>query len=116
MIKFNINFLNSKRWKKIYSAAEKAVKDYKMADSINSGVVVGFSGGADSVTLLLFLSEYRKRNGWFPLAAFHVNHSIRGIEADNDEMFSRELCEALNIDFFSVKINVPELAKIVDGA
>ena len=111
MIELNLNFLNSENWKKLYSAAEQAVKDYKMYELFSHGVVVGFSGGADSVTLLLFLNEYRKRNGYFPLSALHVNHMIRGKEADRDEEFSRQICESLNVDFFSVKVNVPELAK-----
>ena len=48
------------------------------------GVLVGLSGGADSVFLLLALSKLGRR--WdLRLAALHVNHGIRGGEADRDE-------------------------------
>ena len=53
-------------------------------------VVVGVSGGADSVCLFLLLSEYAKRVP-LSLAAVHVNHGIRR-EAGEDARFVEELC------------------------
>ena len=42
-------------------------------------VIVGLSGGADSVALLLVLLELRQRIG-YTLLAIHVEHGIRGEE------------------------------------
>ncbi len=97
--------------KKIYSLAEAAIKEYKMKEKIFGGVLVGFSGGPDSVMLLCFLYEYLRREKEFQLAAYHINHSIRGEAADADESFSKEFCKSLKIEFFSRKIDVPALAK-----
>ncbi len=58
-------------------------------------VVVGVSGGADSVCLLSLLSEYRK-NLSFTLLAAHVHHGLRA-NADGDEEYVKELCEKLNV-------------------
>lgn len=73
-------------------------------------VVLGLSGGPDSVCLLSILSKLQKTFD-FKLFAFHVNHCIRGAEADGDEAYAKALCETLGVQFSSVKIDVPALAK-----
>ena len=75
------------------------------------GVLVGLSGGADSVMLLYFLLEYRARHSDFNIVACHVNHMIRAEEADRDERFSREIALALGVEFISVSVDVPAIAK-----
>ena len=72
-------------------------------------VIVGVSGGADSVTLLLQLAEYRKETE-YTLQVFHLNHMIRE-EAPADEEFVRALCDRLKIPFFSKSIDVTEYSK-----
>ncbi len=96
----------------IYDTAEKTVKEELMQELIGSGVVVGLSGGADSVLLLCFLIEYRRRMSLdFPIAASHVNHGIRGEEADRDEAFCKALCDSLGIEFIVDRFCVPEMAR-----
>lgn len=82
---------------------------FSMKERIKQGVIVGFSGGADSVLLLIFLQKLRKRF-YFTLKAVHVNHCIRGADADSDETFCREFCNSLGIDFQSFKIDIPKKA------
>lgn len=96
---------------KIYSEAVRAVKDFCMDDKLRSGVLVGFSGGADSVMLLCFLKKYAEENSFGKILALHVNHMIRGAEADRDETFSRVFCHTLGIEFISLKYDVPKEAK-----
>ena len=96
--------------KKLYQNSLSAIKEFGMHKLICDGVLVGLSGGADSVALLLVLIEYRKEYD-FKIKAVHINHCIRGEEADFDEAFSRNLCDKLKVDFESYKIDVPELAK-----
>lgn len=95
----------------LYAKACLAVSDFSMDTAFKKGVLVGLSGGADSVLLLLFLLKYRQKNFDFPIVAVHVNHMIRGDEADRDDNFSKELCRALGVEFISRKIDVPTLAK-----
>lgn len=74
-------------------------KNYKV-------ILVGFSGGADSTSLLLALSNIIKKNKLnIKIIAIHLNHNQRGIESDNDEKFCFELCKKLNIDFYSHKLS-----------
>ena len=75
------------------------VEDYiRSHNMIQPGerVCLGLSGGADSVCLLLILNELKEKLG-FTLAAFHVNHGLRGAESDRDENYVREICGKLQI-------------------
>lgn len=72
-------------------------------------VVVGISGGADSVCMLNLLNSYRDKLG-ISLFALHVNHHIRGQEADRDEAFVEALCKNLMIPCRTVHVDVPKLA------
>jgi len=106
----NLIFL-SECGRRVYSSALSAIEEYSMAEALSRGVLVGLSGGADSVMLLCFLLEYRRTHGEFSIVAYHLNHSIRGAEADADEEFSRKLCKSLEVEFISQKLDIPALAK-----
>ena len=82
-------------------------------DMIHKGcnVTVALSGGADSVCLLMALHHLRESLD-VTLFAVHVNHMIRGNEADRDEDFCRELCEKYNIPFHAFHVNVPKKAEL----
>ena len=75
----------------------------------NEPILVGLSGGADSSALLFMLSLYSKESGAKIFAA-HLNHGIRGEEADRDENFCREFAKSLNVEFFSKKLDIPAIA------
>ena len=66
-------------------------------------LLVGLSGGADSVALLLLLKERGGR-----IEAAHVNHGLRGDASDGDEAFVRALCEAWNIPLRIYRATPPE--------
>ncbi len=60
------------------------------------GLLVGLSGGPDSVALLLAAKAWSNEVG-APLAAAHFNHRLRPGEADRDAGFCRSLCAQLDI-------------------
>lgn len=70
-------------------------------------ILVGFSGGADSALLLSLLQEVEG----IEVAAAHLNHGIRGAEADADEAFCRHFCEERKIPFYVQHANIPLEAK-----
>ena len=72
-------------------------------------VILGVSGGADSVCLLFLLLEYRKRIP-FELAVVHVNHGLRGEPAEEDARYVERICEEQEIPFFLESADVRGLA------
>lgn len=72
----------------------------------NQAVVLGLSGGRDSVALLRMLILRG-----IPTYACHVHHGIRAEAADADARFCRELCEKLGVPFEEYRVNVPMLAR-----
>ena len=102
----------SSEGKRIYTLFESAVAECKMRGHIEGGTLIGLSGGADSVMLTLLLLEYKKREGiTSPTLAVHINHGIRGEEAERDEDFARKFAESLELEFVIRRIDVPALAR-----
>ena len=59
-------------------------------------VIAALSGGSDSMAMLTALLMLRERYS-FTLEAAHVNHCLRGEQADSDERFVRDFCEKQGI-------------------
>ena len=73
-------------------------------------VTVALSGGADSMCLLHILIRLREANGP-EVRAVHINHMIRGLEADRDENFVKDYCEKYAVPIEIYHINIPEISK-----
>lgn len=93
---------------KFVESVEKYIDDNSLLED-GDGIVIGLSGGADSVSLLLALTALRDRRKYH-LAAVHLNHMIRGEEADRDEAFTRRLCEEREVEFISFREDIPRIA------
>lgn len=76
-----------------------------------ASVVVGVSGGADSMALLHFLWEQKERWPGLRLTAAHVNHGLRGEEADRDERWVRDFCRHRGIPLEVLRIELREEAE-----
>ncbi len=87
----------------------KYIEDNSLINK-DDGIVIGLSGGPDSVCLLHLLCSIREELN-LKLAAAHINHMIRGEEADGDEEYSRQLCEKFDVDFFALRKDVEGYAK-----
>lgn len=72
----------------------------------NATVLVGVSGGPDSMALLHFLVSIR--NDWnLNLIALTVDHQLRGEESKEDLHFVKETCEKWNVEFYGTSLDVP---------
>lgn len=73
-------------------------------------VLVGFSGGADSLMLLDYLWENRERLK-ISVAAVHVHHGIRKKSADEDEAFTADFCRGREIPYAAYHVDARSYAK-----
>jgi len=80
---------------KLAGAIERSLAEAEVRTG--SSVLVGLSGGADSVALISALIELRERLG-LKISAAHLNHRIRGAESDRDEEFVRAMCARLGVE------------------
>ena len=70
-------------------------------------LLVGCSGGADSVALVRLLHAINQSDYWqWKLIVGHVNHQLRGTESLCDEAFVRKLAKSLDLPFREKKINL----------
>ena len=74
-------------------------------------VVAAVSGGADSVALLLILKELEAGGALAVAGAAHLNHQLRGADADADEAFCAALAAKLGVPFVSERVDVAALAR-----
>lgn len=90
--------------KKFIARIQQTITDN---DLIKTGdtILIGISGGADSVALLNVLAELRSNSG-LRLIACHVNHGLRK-DADADQRFVEKICAQKNIPCRSIKIKIP---------
>ena len=87
----------------------KTAEKYNMI-SPGDRIVAGLSGGADSSVMLCVLKALSAVLN-FEVCAAHLNHGIRGGEAERDRLFSERLAKSLNIPFFTETVSVPEYAQ-----
>ena len=86
------------------------VEKIRFDDVRGQHLLVALSGGADSVALLTLLCMQRETLD-LRITAAHLHHGIRGIQADEDAAFCRELSASLNVQYIEEKIDVPVLAR-----
>ena len=75
-------------------------------------LVLGVSGGPDSISMLDILNKIRQDNEIklnFEIVVAHINHMIRE-EAKEDELYVKNYCKKNNIEFYSKSIDVKKLA------
>lgn len=95
--------------KKTEIKVEEFIRKYHMIEE-GDRVVAGVSGGADSVCLLFMLCALRERMK-FQILVCHVNHGLRGAEADSDEKYVEELCGKLGVPCRIFRENVELTAR-----
>jgi len=73
-------------------------------------VLIGVSGGADSLALLYFLDKFADQFD-IVIGVAHLHHGLRGPAADADETFVRNFCQERKIPFFSRQRNIEAISR-----
>ena len=88
-------------------------KDIKNHKLIKKGetIILGFSGGPDSVFLLEILKKYKEEiDSEIEIILVHINHMLRGEDSDGDEKFSESIAKKNSFKFYSKKINITKIS------
>ena len=93
----------------MYQRVKAYVEKYHMLQE-NDHVIIGVSGGADSVCLLFMLKEFKNEMP-LELTVVHIHHGIRGDSADADERYVKALCRQLGVRYLAFHENVEQYAK-----
>ena len=88
---------------------KRTLSQYRMIEAGN-GVLVGVSGGPDSIALLHLLWNLKKELA-FSLTAAHLNHRLRGEESDGDENFVRQIAAKLGVSLITESVEVAKVAE-----
>ena len=83
---------------KIVDKFERSCLRHRLLKS-NARILIGVSGGADSIALALLFKELQAKYSLVLMAA-HVNYHLRGEESDADEQFVKEFCFSQNIPLY----------------
>ena len=91
---------------------DKVLKTIQKYNLIRSGdsIVIGVSGGPDSMTLLNVLINLKQKLGISKIVVATVNHMIRE-EAEEETKFVENFCESHGIEFYLKKVDVQEEAR-----
>ena len=81
----------------------------------DNAVLLMVSGGSDSTALAYLASEMREGGHIGALAMLHVNHKLRGAEAEDDARFVSELAAALHIPLFVCEVDIAREAEQLGG-
>lgn len=87
----------------------QAINEYGMLDGVST-VTVAFSGGADSMSLLHFLTKHSSELG-ITVEAAHLNHCLRGDDANRDEQFAADQCEKYGVELHIRRVDIAALSK-----
>lgn len=87
----------------------KTVKKYNML-SKGDRVLIGVSGGADSIALLEFFVSVKEKYD-LDICVAHIEHGIRGEDSVSDAEFVENYCKKLGVKFYLKTIDAPNLAK-----
>lgn len=93
----------------ILSVIRTAIETHALIEK-GQRVLVGVSGGADSVALLYALHFLSARLE-FELVVAHLHHGTRGAASDADMRFVQSLCWRLGVPCFTREVDVPEYAR-----
>ena len=86
-----------------------AILEYKLIEPRDK-VVVGVSGGPDSICMLHLLINLREEFN-FDIFCVHINHMIRGLDSDMDENYVEKFCMENMIPLDIYRFDIPKIAK-----
>lgn len=98
----------------VLNRALATMAERNLASEENAALLM-VSGGSDSTALAYLAAEMRDMGAIGAVAMLHVNHKLRGEDADADERFVSELAAALHIPLFVCEVDIAQEAARTGG-
>ncbi|MGL4731969.1 MAG: tRNA lysidine(34) synthetase TilS [Clostridium sp.] len=86
------------------------IKKYNMIEN-GDNVLVALSGGPDSMAMLHVLYSLKDALGINIVGAAHLNHLLRGEDAECDQQICEKFCKEINVPFYCRRIDIDSMAK-----
>lgn len=102
--------MEQKQTKYVLEKAQQTIEHRGLANS-ESPVLLMVSGGSDSTALTYIALELFEKGVIGPIAVLHVNHQLRGKDADDDQAFVQQLADMLHIPLFVCEVDVAAQAQ-----
>ena len=106
-----LSCFDTEQGKLLLKSVENCIEDNHMWEQIKQGVLLGFSGGADSVFLALVFMRLKLGVEDFPLVLCHVHHGIRKEGADRDLAFCTAFAKTFHLEISVSHADVPSIAR-----
>lgn len=87
------------------TTVNRTIKEFSLAQK-DDKIIVGLSGGADSIVLLHLLLKLE-----FEVKACHINHLLRGDESERDQAFVEKICRDWNVPLEIHRVDVNSLVE-----
>lgn len=91
----------------LITKVEAFAKEYNMFKK-NDKILIALSGGPDSICLMHILVKLREKYN-FKLYAAHINHMLRGEEADKDEEYVEKMCNKYDIKLYIKRVDINKI-------
>jgi len=85
------------------------ITEYKLVKK-GDHVIAAVSGGPDSIAMLYILHQISPQLK-LKITVAHLHHGIRGVHADRDLLYVKNIASKLGVDFVSRRVNVPAIAR-----
>ncbi|MBU1076148.1 MAG: tRNA lysidine(34) synthetase TilS, partial [Spirochaetes bacterium] len=92
---------------KIFQITRETISEFELIHKKDK-IIIGISGGADSLSLFLILNEFKKEYDLTLLLA-HMNHKLRGLESDEDQKFIIRLAQKYKTPVKIKTVDIPAL-------
>ncbi|MDO5118409.1 MAG: tRNA lysidine(34) synthetase TilS, partial [Eggerthellaceae bacterium] len=98
----------------VVESARRTISAHDMV-GLDAPTLLMVSGGSDSTALAYIAAELHEEGFLGPLAILHVNHKLRGADADEDAAFVANLAELLQIELATVEVDITAIAQAEGG-
>lgn len=95
----------------LYTEVLSCAQKHAMFPLLKTPAILMVSGGSDSTALLRIVAALKDDLGIGAVRVLHINHLLRGVDSDRDEVFVHELADQNDFEFVSYRLDVAAMCE-----